>query len=356
MRISGPAARHPRMQTPSDPSGTRVFGTFNNCAGGTTPWGTMLTAEENFQNYFAGNAAQGPEAAARKRYGIVGRGRYEAWGRHFDRFNLDKEGNEPNRFGWIVEIDPYDPKSTPVKRTALGRAAHECATHAVSHDGRVAFYSGDDARMEYVYKFVTDGRYDPSRPEANRDLMDSGTLYAARFEANGKMRWLPLVLRSGSADTGQWLSQPGRRGHRRTARRRPAQSDADGSSGGRRSASCQRARLRRADLQREPQARAGRRGQSARQQSLRTHRRDRSAARERQARSRRDRVRLGLLPARRKSERSDPRRAATAARSAPTAGSPRRTTSPSIRKDASGSRPMARTTVPASTTASTRRR
>ena len=163
------------MQTPSDPSGTRVFGTFNNCAGGTTPWGTMLTAEENVQNYFAGNAAQGPEAAARKRYGITGRGRYEAWGRYFDRFNLDKEGNEPNRFGWIVEIDPYDPKSTPVKRTALGRAAHECATHAVSHDGRVAFYSGDDARMEYVYKFVTDGRYDPARPEANRDLMDSGT-------------------------------------------------------------------------------------------------------------------------------------------------------------------------------------
>jgi secreted PhoX family phosphatase len=193
MRIAGPAAGHPRMQTPSDPSGRRVFGTFNNCAGGTTPWGTMLTAEENVQNYFAGNAGQGPEAAARKRYNITGRGRYEAWGRHFDRFNLDKQPNEPNRFGWIVEIDPYDPKSIPVKRTALGRAAHECATHAVSHDGRVAFYSGDDARMEYVYKFVTSGRVDASRPEANRDLLDSGTLYVARFEANGKMRWLPLV-------------------------------------------------------------------------------------------------------------------------------------------------------------------
>ena len=193
MRIAGPAARHPRMQTPSDPSGTRVFGTFNNCAGGTTPWGTILTAEENIQNYFSGNAAQGPEAAARKRYNITGRGRYEVWGRHFDRFNLDREGNEPNRFGWIVEIDPYDPKSIPVKRTALGRAAHECATQAISHDGRVAFYSGDDARMEYVYKFVTAGRFDPARPDANRDLLDTGTLYAARFEANGKVRWLPLV-------------------------------------------------------------------------------------------------------------------------------------------------------------------
>ena len=193
MRISGPAAGHARMRTTADPSGTRVFGTFNNCAGGTTPWGTILTAEENVQNYFVGNAGQGPEAAARKRYAITGRGRYDAWGRYFDRFNLDKEPNEPNRFGWIVEIDPYDPKSAPVKRTALGRAAHECATQAVSHDGRVAFYSGDDARMEYVYKFVTEGRYDASRPEANRDLLDRGTLYVARFEANGKMRWLPLV-------------------------------------------------------------------------------------------------------------------------------------------------------------------
>ena len=194
MRISGPAAGHARMRTAADPSGTRVFGTFNNCAGGTTPWGTILTAEENVQIYFGGDAAKGPEAAARRRYNITGRGlRYEAWGRHFDRFNMDKEPNEPNRFGWIVEIDPYDPKSTPVKRTALGRAAHECATQAVSHDGRVAFYSGDDARMEYVYKFVTQDRYDASRPEANRELLDRGTLYVARFEENGSMRWLPLV-------------------------------------------------------------------------------------------------------------------------------------------------------------------
>src|SRR6185503_11467435 len=115
------------------------------------------------------------------------------WSRYFERFSLVKEPNEPNRFGWIVEIDPYDPKSTPVKRTALGRAAHECATSALSHDGRVAFYCGDDARMEYVYKFVTQERHDASRPEANRDLLDRGTLYVARFESDGSMRWLPLV-------------------------------------------------------------------------------------------------------------------------------------------------------------------
>ena len=193
MRISGPAAGDARMRTTADPTGTRSFGTLNNCAGGTTPWGTMLTAEENIQNYFTGDAGKGPEAAARKRYNITGKGRYADWGRYFDRFNLDKEPNEPNRFGWIVEIDPYDPNHTSVKRTALGRCAHECATHAVSHDGRVAIYSGDDARMEFVYKFVTEGRYDPKNREANRDLLDRGTLYVARFEANGKMRWLPLV-------------------------------------------------------------------------------------------------------------------------------------------------------------------
>jgi secreted PhoX family phosphatase len=197
MRISGPAAGHPRMRTSADPSGTKSLGTFNNCAGGTTPWHTMLTAEENIQNYFSGDPTKGPEAGARKRFNMSGKGRYADWGRYFDRFNLDKEPNEPNRFGWIVEIDPYDPNHTSVKRTALGRCAHECATHAVSHDGRVAIYSGDDARMEYVYKFVTEGRFNPANREANRDLLDRGTLYAARFESNGKMRWLPLVQGQG---------------------------------------------------------------------------------------------------------------------------------------------------------------
>ena len=193
MRISGPAAGSARLRTSADPTGTRSLGTFNNCAGGTTPWGTILTAEENVQNYFAGDAGKGPEAAARKRYGITGKGAYADWGRHFERFNMDREPNEHNRFGWIVEIDPYDPQAAPVKRTALGRAAHECATTAVSHDGRVAVYSGDDTRMEYVYKFVTEGRFDPAGPTTHADLLDKGTLYAARFEANGKMRWLPLV-------------------------------------------------------------------------------------------------------------------------------------------------------------------
>ncbi len=200
MAIQGPAAGHALMRTGADPNGTRVLGTLNNCAGGVTPWGTILTGEENIQNYFRGKVsdAAGPGLAKmHQRYGIAGRGRYMSWGLHDARFDLAKEPNEPNRFGWIVEIDPYDPASTPIKHTGLGRFAHEGATVILAKDGRPVAYMGDDARFEYLYKFVAANRYDPANRAAATALLDSGVLYAAKLSDDGTGEWVPLVQGQG---------------------------------------------------------------------------------------------------------------------------------------------------------------
>ncbi|TRW97492.1 PhoX family phosphatase [Paracoccus sp. M683] len=192
MQISGPAAGNPRLQTAADSTGTRVFGTINNCAGGVTPWGTYIMAEENIHGYFMGELpADHPEAANYKRLGLP-EGTY-AWGRYHDRFDVSKDPNEPNRFGWVVEVDVMDPNSVPKKRTALGRFKHEGAESVLNRDGRVVFYLGDDERFDYVYKFVTAGTFNPDDRAANMDLLDQGTLYVARFHDDGRVEWLPLV-------------------------------------------------------------------------------------------------------------------------------------------------------------------
>jgi len=192
--IGGPAAGHPMMRTAADPAGRTALGTFSNCASGMTPWGTYLSGEENFRTYFA---AGGNPDAHQLRWGFT-RTAFFRWPEHDERFDAVKNPNEPNRFGWVVEVDPMDPSSTPVKRTALGRAAHEGAWVALTRDRRAVVYSGEDARNEYIYKFVSRDRVRPAgngltAAQANRELLDHGTLYVARFDADGTGAWLPLV-------------------------------------------------------------------------------------------------------------------------------------------------------------------
>ena len=192
MDITGPAAGHERMKTSADTTGRKVRGMINNCAGGVTPWGTWLSCEENFNGYFWGALADShPEAKNYKRYGI-GTPAY-AWGKFHDRFDLAKEPNEANRFGWVVEIDPFDPTFVPKKRTALGRTKHEGAAGITNSDGRYVIYLGDDERFDYVYKFVTAGKVDTQNRAANLGLLDEGVLYVAKYNPDGKGTWLPMV-------------------------------------------------------------------------------------------------------------------------------------------------------------------
>ncbi|MBV2363251.1 PhoX family protein [Streptomonospora nanhaiensis] len=189
MKLTGPAAGSELLRTEADPEGTRVLGMLNNCAGGMTPWGTILTCEENFNQYFVGGeGAPEEKKAALRRYGIATSGDTRAGNRRFDRvderFDLSRHPNEANRFGYVVEIDPFDPDSTPRKRTMLGRFKHEGATTRLTRDGRVAVYMGDDERFDYIYKFVSAGRYRKGSRRANSSLLDTGTLYVARLSGD----------------------------------------------------------------------------------------------------------------------------------------------------------------------------
>lgn len=205
MELTGPVRGHAKVVTKYSPDGSRTRGTLNNCAHGYTPWGTYLTAEENWAGYFMNSDET--QVREHRRYG-VGRsnGRY-FWetatptADRFSRFNAstlansasEDYRNEPNTFGWIVEIDPFNPDSVPQKRTALGRFAHEGIVFAKVTEGEpLVAYSGDDARNEYIYKYVSKAPY--FKNTAGGHLLNDGTLYVARFNADGSGDWLALDI------------------------------------------------------------------------------------------------------------------------------------------------------------------
>lgn len=213
--VTGPAAGSDLLKTSADPKGTRILGTLNNCGGGITPWGTVLSGEENFNQYFAnGGSVTEPTVAARlKRYGIAGEASERKWERFDKRFDVAREPNEVNRFGWVVEIDPYDPESTPRKLTALGRFKHEAAEPRLTADGRPVLYMGDDEKFDYFYKFVSARRMKRGTSRAarehNRTLLDEGTLYVAKFTGDspaGEVDGSGKLPKDGEFDgSGEWI-------------------------------------------------------------------------------------------------------------------------------------------------------
>lgn len=195
MAVSGPVAGTKYLKTAADPLGQEILGTLNNCSNGKTPWGSYLTCEENFNNYFVLPTKEEFSDKQRrtwKRYGI--KNSYYGWHKNDDRFDVSQHPNEANRFGWIVEFDPHDPESKPVKRTAMGRFAHENVAYNLGSDGRLGFYSGDDAKFEYVYKYITNKPWDGTQGMHHGQLLDDGILHVARFDEDGTGVWLPLVF------------------------------------------------------------------------------------------------------------------------------------------------------------------
>lgn len=200
--VSGAMAGSEWFRTNADPTGTTIFGTLNNCAAGKTPWGTVMSAEENFNQYFANAESVENEVVKNLHlaYGVPTVQSGRKWETFYDRFDTLKEPKEPFRHGWIVEVDPYDPNWKPVKRTNLGRFKHEAATSTVAKGGQVVFYSGDDERFQRVYKYVTKGSYNAGDRTANRNLMDEGTLYVATFNDDGTGTWTALVYGQNGLD------------------------------------------------------------------------------------------------------------------------------------------------------------
>jgi len=194
--LTGLASGNPRPVTRGDPGGRRVIGTLNNCAGGVVPWSTVLSAEENFHGYFTGDPARTSEAANHARHRISQKLFYR-WSLYDARFDVEDESHEPNRFGWVIEVDPYDSKAQPKKRIALERFAHEGASTVLNRDGCAAVYPGDDRSFEYVYRFVSKRPVDPDQAQRNADILNRDILSVARFHATGNVSWLPLVWGEG---------------------------------------------------------------------------------------------------------------------------------------------------------------
>ncbi len=186
--IGGPAAGHALLKTTADPTGRRVLGTLNNSAMGFTPWGTYLACEENFNGYFRNTTPNALES----RYGVTASSPGTLWYTTDSRFDADVEPNEPNRFGWVTEINPWSPTSTPVKRTALGRVKHEGAWVEETDDGRVVVYMGDDQAGEYIYRYLSNQPWRRALLSGKHPL-DDGVLYVAKFNADGTGDWLPLT-------------------------------------------------------------------------------------------------------------------------------------------------------------------
>ncbi|GAB2581498.1 hypothetical protein Aab01nite_58580 [Paractinoplanes abujensis] len=243
-KLTGPVVGTAAVKTAADPKGQWVIGTLNNCAGGVTPWGTVLSGEENFNQYFVGgDAVAEADKPKLARYGISTTARYPSdsrkWDRAQERFDLAKHPNEANRFGWIVEVDPFDPEAPPRKHTAMGRFKHEGANVIVAKSGHVVAYMGDDERFDYLYKFVSDKKImkgnSPAARKHNLSILESGTLYvaqvtgdspAAEIDGTGKLpadgafdgtgKWIKLVSGTRSfvpgmtaADVLTWTRQAG---------------------------------------------------------------------------------------------------------------------------------------------------
>ncbi|MGB1238339.1 MAG: PhoX family protein [Pseudomonadales bacterium] len=191
MQITGPARGHALMKTSADTQGEVVLGTFNNCGNGRTPWGTYLACEENFNGNFASTDPNYVGSAEMKRYGLKNKDRGYGWYTEDARFDISAEPNEPNRHGYIVEIDPFNSESTPKKRTALGRFKHENAEVVLAANGHVVVYMGDDERGEFLYRFISRERYVEGSDNSN--LLEEGDLYVARFDEDFNGHWLALT-------------------------------------------------------------------------------------------------------------------------------------------------------------------